>query len=451
MVVLLRKSCLREENEIKLEEKSRWNDLPLEITLNVFSRLPVESVLDCKRVCKTWRNLLQFDHDNYFADMHLRCPRGLLLQQQQQLFYDDDDDEGPSHEYNIHSKVSLLFFGRYKSFYYVEYDENDEQSYKTHTRISLDLPINAAIMVGSCNGLVCLSIRIENCYQAAYEPIYICNPVTRECVNLPRFVVNNEYKQGAITMVNGFGYHPSTNEYKVVRIHYFLNQPSLGRVHVYTLGRGGGWRDKGEINYSLSLSKSILVNGALHWIDLRKAKIIAFNLADEEFRVLPSPPCLGPALTSDSYRLWVLGGGLCLVDQSSVRTADIWSFKKKTICSYDVMKEHEYQSWSWSKEFTASIGQINSVHVPFALTNSGEILLWYNRRTIVRYDPKTRTSEVIWNLDKKLASFQAIPHLNSFVSLKALGENAKILGSADGLDSKSMKGADQRKRLIHKL
>lgn len=44
----------------------------------------------------------------------------------------------------------------------------------------------------------------------------------------------------------GFGYAKSTNEYKVVRIHYldFME----GNVQVYTLGGGRGWRAIGKVS-----------------------------------------------------------------------------------------------------------------------------------------------------------------------------------------------------------
>ncbi|RZC51186.1 hypothetical protein C5167_019612, partial [Papaver somniferum] len=58
------------------------NDLPSDISWNVFSRLDVDSVLDCKLFCKPWRNLIK---NPSFARMHL-ARRKLMLQKP------DEDD-----------------------------------------------------------------------------------------------------------------------------------------------------------------------------------------------------------------------------------------------------------------------------------------------------------------------------------------------------------------------
>lgn len=43
--------------------------LPREIEVDIFSRLPAETLIPCKRVCKTWRGLF---NGKYFVDAHLR-------------------------------------------------------------------------------------------------------------------------------------------------------------------------------------------------------------------------------------------------------------------------------------------------------------------------------------------------------------------------------------------
>ncbi|OVA11937.1 F-box domain [Macleaya cordata] len=311
--------------------------LPAEITLEIFSRLSVESVLECRLVCKTWLTLLR---DPSFGHMHLR--RQLL-----QL----DDHKYYSHSNAAAVKVSFIFLIRYEEenyneLYYSEYDENDEESYKTpkipyeekndnqlyyreygehdeesyktlktvnHPPFSMHHSV-----VGSCNGLICFCVRYT--YEIK-DPVYICNPITREYVNLPRLIYNdNEYN--VIRMMCGFGYHPSIGGYKVVRIYYCRDQ-LFGRVQVYTLGsRGNGsndrtgppgmWRNKGEISYLLRSSyRCVLANGDLHWLDM-EGKIVAFDLEGEDFHLLPSPLYFLPDV-HDDYELHVFEGWLCVV------------------------------------------------------------------------------------------------------------------------------------------
>ncbi|OVA14609.1 F-box domain [Macleaya cordata] len=381
--------------------------LPEEITRDTLSRLPFESVLECKLVCKTWRNLI---YNPYFFHLHLR------------RLYDHNSVAG---------KVGLLFITKKKKeskkLYYGEYVENDDDSCKKLPRINLQLPVDMACIVGSCNGLICISITHGVTID---DPVYICNPITRECVNLPRFKVNT-IAEGR--MLSGFGYyHSSTNEYKVVRIFYSFKQPSIGRIQVYTLGGGSGWRDVGEITYPLEPtsrpSPGTLANGALHWVDYF-GNIFAFDLADEVFRLLPPPPCFRPG-DYNYFQLKVLGGWLCVFYHNGDGSLDVWSLKKqKNISKYDIKEQDYYKFWSWSKELI--VKKASMYREDYCPLESGKILI-HSRSTLSRYDPNMDTTQPLVKFDKGLLIVKVIPdHMNSFVSLKALGEeDTKTIVSA---------------------
>ncbi|OVA12144.1 F-box domain [Macleaya cordata] len=376
------------------------NLLPTDIKLDIFSRLPAESVLQCRQVCKTRQTLLL--HDPSFAEIHLR--RQLL-----RLKFDEDQVVDEYHNNSNTTTNQFLFVAleRKNQFYYGECDENDEQT-------------------------------------ASNDPVYICNPITREFIDLPRYDINiNEasvLKAGY--MVSGFGYNPSTNEYKVVRICYSLEKPLIGQVQVYTLGgisfsTRSRWRNKSEINYVLCgdrnnrLRPGILANGALHWLD-KEDKIVAFDLEDEEFRLLPSPPnCYRSDTRFYSVRLQVLGGCLCLIHQKNDKHVEIWSLKKKkkkktkmSNISYDTKSEQEYQSWIWTREFTLELEDINQWYKPFAITKNRKILLWYDHKILLRYHEHKFGGGIrlLAELHMPFYCSEAISHVNSFVSLKALGE-----------------------------
>ncbi|OVA09217.1 F-box domain [Macleaya cordata] len=427
----------RTETEIKhtcgFELGSMEKLLPAEIILDIFSRLPAKSVLQCRQVCKKWRNIL-FVNDTNFAGTHLR-------RQLHQL-----------HEYHSNSnsaaaaapaKVGLPFLiSGINQLYYGEYDDNDEKyPYKILTRINHP-SINMISFAGSCNGLLCLSLHHDD----IGDPIYICNPITNEYVNLP--CISNENRRISRIMY-GFGYHPSTNEYKVVRI-YFLQSQDTGQVQVYTLGSGSGWRNRGEVStYSdqqwarLRLpSRGTLANGAIHWLLHKELKILAFDLADEEFHVVPSPPCCRPPGYSkhSSFILRQLGRCLCVIHQVAGERVEIWSLKKTTnnTTTYN-MKEPEYLSWTWSREFSIPwIGQYENKFNPFALTKRGTVLLGFNyERSLSLYDPNTAKLQTLFDDDTGLEHFCNIhPHVNSFVSLKSLGE---VVGEEKDIFAKTIR------------
>ncbi|OUZ99216.1 F-box domain [Macleaya cordata] len=415
------------------------NLLPPDITIDIFSRLPAESVVPWKRVCTTWRRLLLRTD---FADTHLR--RQLQQQQQQLDHHEHDHDDDLYHKGSNNgggggtSKVSFLFLAKSlverdnKLIYYGEYYDG-QFYYKTLTRKNIHQSHH--YIVGSCNGLICFSVSHNSSTSTntfvGNDPIYICNPITGEEVNLPTFINNNN--NGGfhwIGMASGFGYLPSTNEYKVLRIsNRDERSGKVGQVEVYTLGSGKGWRNKGEISYfslpDLDPSPGVFVDGAVHWLDYRKLRIVGFDLADEEFFEVPSPPCFQPIEARLFLYLEVLGGCLSVVRIKRGVCVDVWSLKKKKKMnsSYET-KAKDYECyWNWSREFSiAWVGKFRDNYDPFAITKSGEVLLWYNQTILYLYNTKTATLKELKNGGLGLKVFRVIPHMNSFVSLKALGE-----------------------------
>ncbi|XP_026439281.1 F-box protein At3g07870-like [Papaver somniferum] len=276
---------LRSKRKCKLRQEihvSLVNSLPSEITIEILSRLPTDSILQCRLVCKTWRKILL--HPS-FAHVHL------------QQFPHLHGSSYPCRSSVIGAKVGVGFlFGfsfsphHFSELYCGEFDDTPKKKLKWINQP----PIKLHSMVSSCNGLICFSDFVRGHYVP--EPSYISNPITGEYVTLPKLEITSENKIDS--MVCGFGYHSSINRYKIVKIYYIQNQP-LGRVQVYTLGCGNsGWRDVGETAYSLQHSKlcwkgdrcpfGVLANGALHWLDMEQ-KIASFDLVEEKLYLLPSP------------------------------------------------------------------------------------------------------------------------------------------------------------------
>ncbi|XP_026437129.1 F-box protein At3g07870-like [Papaver somniferum] len=213
--------------------------------------VPASSVLNCKLVCKTWKTLLS----GY--------------------------------------KVGLIFLVALRGetdaqLYYGYYEEvmNDQGQFSHEVLTKINLPPiqmvedEQPMIVGSCNGLVCISVP-ENDNPFIYDPVYICNPTPGECINLPKL------SQEHCHIVSGFGYLPKTNEYEVVRIYYSYANPS-GKVQVYTLGNcGGGWRNikVKDIPIQFYNVPRVAGNGVIYFMDTLKWRVVTFDLADENFRL----------------------------------------------------------------------------------------------------------------------------------------------------------------------
>ncbi|XP_026431008.1 F-box/kelch-repeat protein At3g06240-like [Papaver somniferum] len=386
------------------------NNLPAEIISDVLTCLPAETVLDCKLVSKTWRDLIKHP---LFYKMHTNR----LINHSATAAYSTDS-----------GKLGFLALAQDKKLYYFEYVENHNKPIDNFKNIILTPPIQnyKYNYVGSFNGLICL--------RAVGENIFMYNPMTKEYVFLPQPTINfYRIKQRWF----GFGYLPSTGEYKVVLMY---KVPKFVEVIVYTLGSGNGWRNIGqfklEFNYVYE-GHGVFVNGALHWMHNARARarrmILVFDLADEKFCEHLSPPLV--PIACNYLVVGVLGGFLfcadrhfCSVSRQYV-SSDIWVYKKNND-NYSMKELDEHRSLGWSKVFT------NVYSIPLAFTKSGDVLT-YSLSFLSIYDAKSST------LKKILVPFkeqfcQISPHRNTFGSLKELGEgNAKTVESVKTKKRKS--------------
>ncbi|XP_026420260.1 F-box/LRR-repeat protein At2g43260-like [Papaver somniferum] len=364
-----------------------FNMLPYEIMFDIFIRLPIESVLECKLVSKPWRDLVR--HPS-LAQMHLN-------------------------HLNDSGKLSCIFYSHVqglKTFYYSEYDDNrHEAPFNRRTRMNLSSPFDDYYFNGSCNGLICFDASLrDEIGQWHFGPAHICNPITREYVILPRFKESSWW--------TGFGHIPSSNGYKVVRIYNSkkrnLNEEiGIGVFQVYTLGSVSGWRNVGTTNIRMkrfSHSAAMFANGALFWKHNNgtTCTILAFHLADEKLSQLPPPP---PYLTQtdDSYisiKLGVLGDFLSATHYYDSGDCDIWLLKKN----------EDNDDFNWIKVFSLD----NEISRPFEFTKSGRLLCYGKSKIYYSYDPKASSAKIDISSGKSIC--EAIPHKNTLISLKVLGE-----------------------------
>ncbi|XP_026420586.1 F-box/kelch-repeat protein At3g23880-like [Papaver somniferum] len=285
------------------------------------------------------------------------------------------------------------------------------------TRLPVESVLESKLFVGSFNGLICLLTHAEN------QPFWICNPITREYVTLPKIKRDCFHTDEYGCWMFGFGYVSSTSEYKVVVIYVSKTETHV-EVRIYTIGSGNGWKKLGKFNYGWSPYNSlgIYVSGALYWVDRKVEMIIIFNLAEEKFAEHLLPP---PLVQDRRYRTigWVLNGFLSFVvfvaaDRYS-RFYDIWLLKNKNE-NHDMKEGEEHQSFVWSKKFRIDDSQLLAV-------TKGDGVFTYSSNYLSIYDRKTSTSK---KLVKFTNAIEVYPHQNTLVSLKQLGEeDTKIMES----------------------
>ncbi|XP_026411117.1 F-box protein CPR1-like [Papaver somniferum] len=326
----------------------------------------------------------------------------------------------------------VTYLNENEKFHYFEYNENHESttSIERIKRFSFSPPFKDARVIGSSNGLICVS--------QGPEGTYICNPITKEYVMLSEIKTDCDRQYHDWT--SGFGYVSSSNEYKVVGM-YLNNWDQYAEIHVYTLGNGDGWRNLGKLDLELELNTclwchGVLASEALYWKDNFKEMIVTFDLAEEKFCENILPPPLTPDGDWETNFIGVLNGILFIaafIIAEGIEFYDIWLLAKKND-NHDEGEEH--QSLGWSKEF-----RIDDDESVVALMKSGGVLTFGHGRLRGHYlyicDPKASTSKPLAEFKERIN--QVFPHRNTLVSLKELGEEeTKVMESTQIEETKAL-------------
>ncbi|XVE72504.1 hypothetical protein DITRI_Ditri11bG0044600 [Diplodiscus trichospermus] len=354
----------------KLPEKGQsaanmMEGLPQEVILHILSRLPLTSLLKSKLVCRAWRSLIQDP---------------LLIRKHSLHMAEVDND--PSFILQSNRPIP-------DQLHFIDFSDHSEGQV-----ISKKLPSSAMLMclVDSCNGLLCMHDTSRS--------IYICNPFTRLYIELPKLI-----KYPAQVGHMGFGFTPSTKEYKVIQIVFRrkwrrgdLNAATSAliesEVQILTIG-SPAWRNLGMIPYRLIWpTPKAMVNGRLHWLSKPNrfaTLLISFDLETEQFQEVPKPDCCG----SDRcfHHLMVLRGCLSAGAYHDNEQLEIWVMKEYgmkqswikelTIGTYlpQILQQQEKRAFNSRHHFPNSFVQV------LCILRSGEILLKYKSRALFLYHP----------------------------------------------------------------
>ncbi|BBG93438.1 F-box family protein [Prunus dulcis] len=344
--------------------------LPDHITVHIFCKVPIKTLIQCQCVCKSWRHSLLDPH--FTKDLFSRTPPSFLFH---------GLSGGPINP---------------KSEGYLLVDLNKISSPNDFTlKLYKDPNVrNLRVgVLGSCNGLLCIYELNRRCF-------YISNPITSESLALPTLslspltITSCERERIDNPYYCGFGYSPISNAYKVV-----LYLSSSSKSHEYED------LEKHWECFCFPSSRfqpyGVYVNGFLHWVGQHvnsSTLICAFDVESECFRQLSLPPydldlqlpanCLD--FLDTQFTLGVLNGSLSLTVRSRSRSnITVWLMKDYGI--------HE----SWTKELEISSDILGSPSFSRA------------------YTPGTR-SVVTIEVDGIPSLVDECVHIPSFVSLRGV-------------------------------
>ncbi|KAJ4841023.1 hypothetical protein Tsubulata_044439 [Turnera subulata] len=276
-------------------------NLPPDILHDIFSMFPLELILRCKEVCKTWYKAIK----EYPSFAYLLLKRS--------------SDHPPSYILEDIGPSTKLFF----------MDAADGKA----REIRLD-PVEMRPR-SSWNGLLlCVAPRPN------LHPTMVCNPITKEQIVLPEIDVPAVPENQV-----GIGFDPSINKYKVARM-YPLGKNEEDKhslCEIITLGENS-WRKMGLPFKVLPIKtgRAIFWEGALHWICsgkeerrkidvIKEVCILRFDISKEVFDLVPTPfSIITTTSTHLSYKFQLLdlAGSLTLVDLQEAEKFSLCQYKR---------------------------------------------------------------------------------------------------------------------------
>jgi hypothetical protein len=190
------------------------NKLPSCLIMDILSRLPIKTILNCRCVCKTW---LHYISDSFFAKLHLeRSPTSLLVKT-----ISNNPESRSVQLVQITGKPVGLRFRVVEEMKFVQ---------------EINLPYNNDFLIeNSCNGLLCISQTFQD---GSHDDIYLCNPILGEYISIPLAAGQGTRHKSSFSL----GYSAITKEYQVLHTFYSKKGPdSQPEAEIYTIGTGK-WR-----------------------------------------------------------------------------------------------------------------------------------------------------------------------------------------------------------------
>ncbi|CAN6810916.1 unnamed protein product [Brassica oleracea] len=316
----------------------RRRELPFELVVEILARVPVKDLIRFRCVCKTWRSLFQ---DERFYRQHMtHAPTRI-----------------------VSFRLSDILLGRFSC---------DNSGNKAEMILQANNILNArgerlvidASLLGHCHGLFCF------CFDNRIFGVW--NPSLRVLREIRKPDVREWSEMG-------FGYDPSSQDYKIVLL--LKKQGIHSEALVFSLKSGASrmieFRDIGMLH---SRVPGTLVGENIYWhVYDAKVKVtdkfLGFDLVSETFKFYPGPSnCVKgfPEVIAGGLR----GGGLCTVGVDALSGGLIvWSAQHDDKIGGGIK--------SWSKICILSPGileistscRIHRIFVVSAITYAGLLLV----------------------------------------------------------------------------
>ncbi|XP_021774603.1 F-box/kelch-repeat protein At3g06240-like [Chenopodium quinoa] len=255
-------------------------------------------------------------------------------------------------------------------------------------------------IVGSCNGVICLSCNSS----ATNYIIYLWNPSIRKCIHVPD--PNVMYKtHGRVIYIH--------------RIGLFEEVPVL--VEVYSVS-AGSWRyiENSSPKHLLQMQQSTqcFFKGAIHWMGYNRlnrglSAIVTFDVVDESFGEVKLPASLEGSKSSFRKLITRVCWDMIALIQVNSGCCQIW-----------VMKEYGVAD-SWTKMFTYAHPTLRPIMPAISIRKNKDILMLTTNYELI-WDNQDATID---NFMERLHAFEnfKVPD-NIMLSAQRIGDKMEELG-----------------------
>ncbi|KAL0710566.1 hypothetical protein Bca4012_017544 [Brassica carinata] len=248
-------------------EKSK--PIPIDLIMEILSRLPVKSIGRCCCVSKLWAPILRLP---YFLELF-----STRSSARPQILF----------AYGGKHQVSFL-----SSHQLPNPDENSPSCVAADHLSQVRFGGSFCHISGHVNGLVCITVRDKEPIQGPRKVIWtehiICNPSTGQTLSLPKFVTMVGVTR-AFKVVSFLWYDDIDKQFKVLSMeqHSYQNR----QHHVLTLGTQKlEWRKIKSCEPHRSIHSGICINGVLYYPAVHgytdTPVIVCFHLRSEEFNYI---------------------------------------------------------------------------------------------------------------------------------------------------------------------
>lgn len=334
-----------------LNTKLLLSDLPIELLCEIFSWLPVTSILQIRYTCKLWYDLM--------AD-----PKILATQLSRR-----SHAAAGQLVYEMEEKGCAIFFVEKVGSnlcYMGPIIQKREPMLNTYPQSSGGLLLNKTLF--------------PKCF-------YVENPIIGERIEVPE----DQLLDGYIT--HGFGYSPSTNEYKLVKLG---SMPISGIV--LTLGSGHG-RWLGHVPFFPSVQTPFECEGVIFWkifqskeaVDMNRL-VMSFDVASECFQSWQ-----GPGLEKETDREEIY---IAKIGKFAACVHGIWSNMLQIWVLRDMTKD------VWVKEHNI----VSAISPPLVFDGRISSGSWINSTDVFfgRVDGNFQSSFRYYSLNNDNEEFQVI-------------------------------------------